>query len=49
MRMTLFPWMYTVEERMVLNLNMTSYRRYGEKLCEVGLIYMYTVCLFNIT
>ena len=28
MRITLFPWMFAVEERMVLNLNMTSYQRY---------------------
>lgn len=36
MRMTLFPWMFAVEERMVLNLNTTSYQRYGEKLFEVS-------------
>ena len=36
MRITLFPWMFAVEERMVLNLNMTSYQRYGEKLFEVS-------------
>ena len=37
MRMTLFPWMFAVEERMVLNLNMTSYQRYGGKSFEVRL------------
>ena len=37
MRITLFPWMFAVEERMVLNLNMTSYQRYGEKLFEVSI------------
>lgn len=36
MRITLFLWIFAVEERMVLNLNMTSYQRYGEKLFEVS-------------
>ena len=35
---TFLPWMRTLEERMVLNLNSSCYQRYGEKLFEVGIV-----------
>ena len=35
MQLNLLPWMRAIEARMVLNLNSSSYQRYGEKLFEV--------------
>ena len=37
MSTSFLPWMPAIEERMVFNLNSSSYERYGEKLFEVSI------------